>query len=147
MPPLNRTANVNPDAVKGGLRAYPSSQIPALLNATQRFFEESKDPKAQIITTLDGGGLGVSSLALFFYDGPEKPEIFDMFDGLLTTLDNTGKKSYKKLVNSFPAEIVLNSRGTFGSFSTTSLTRRFIEAVKQEVEVRTNYVRQPNVGQ
>ncbi|KAH6627469.1 hypothetical protein F5144DRAFT_621651 [Chaetomium tenue] len=123
-----------PAQVWGGLRAYPSSQIPALLNATQRFFEESKDPKAQIITTFDGSGLGVTSLTLFFYDGPEKPEIFDMFDGMLTTLDNTGKKSYKKLINSFPAEIVLNARGTFGSFSTTRLTNRFNEAVKQEVE-------------
>lgn len=136
MPALNQTCYANANVVKGGLRAYATDQIPKLLNLTQRFFEESKDPKAQIITTLDGAGLGVTSLALFFYDGPEKPEIFDMFDELLTILDNTGKKSYKSLISSFPAQIVLNSRGTFGSFSTTSLTSRFIEAVKQEVEVR-----------
>jgi hypothetical protein len=146
VPQLNRTGHANADAVKGGLRAYPTSQIPKLLNLTQRFFEESQDPKAQLITTLDGAGLGVTSLVLFFYDGPEKPEIFDMFDELLAILDNTGKKSYKNLIGSFPAQLVLNARGTFGSFSTTILTNRFIDAVKQEVEVRY-YVRPGHLGQ
>ncbi|KAK4151561.1 bifunctional solanapyrone synthase [Chaetomidium leptoderma] len=123
-----------PPKVWGGLRRYPVLHVPKLLNATQRFYDESKDPKTQIIVTLEGSGLGVGAMALFFHDGPEKPEIFDMFDGLLTTIDNTGSKSYKQLINSFPAQLVLNARGTFHSFSTTKLTGRYIEAVRAEAE-------------
>jgi hypothetical protein len=113
----------------------PSIHVPKLINATQRFFDENKDPKAQIITTLEASSLGVNGLALFFYDGPEKPESFDLFDGLLTTLDNTGKKSFKELIYSFPANLVLNARGTFASFSTTVLTPRFQEAIRAEAAV------------
>jgi hypothetical protein len=115
---------------------YPASQVPELLNATERFFYENEDPKAGLIVTLDGRALGTSALGLFFYDGPEKPEVFDMFDGFKTTLDNTGKKSYQDLIHSFPAELALNPRGTFATFSTTELTGRFMEAVRQEAEVR-----------
>jgi hypothetical protein len=77
----------------------------------------------------------VSIQALFFYDGPEKPAVFDMWDGLLATLDNTGPKSYAQLINSFPANLVLNVRGTFATFSTSGLTPGFIEAVRAEAEV------------
>jgi len=113
----------------------PSIHVPKLINATQRFFDENTDPKAQIITTLDGSSLGVNGLALFFYDGPEKPASFDLFDGLLTTLDNTGRKSFKELIYSFPANLVLNARGTFATFSTTVLTPRFQEAIRAEAAV------------
>jgi hypothetical protein len=123
-----------PSQVWGGLRMYPASQVPELLNATERFFYENEDPKAGLIVTLDGRALGTSALGLFFYDGPEKPEVFDMFDGFKTTLDNTGKKSYQDLIHSFPAELALNPRGTFATFSTTELTGRFMEAVRQEAE-------------
>ncbi|KAH6839507.1 hypothetical protein B0I37DRAFT_408919 [Chaetomium sp. MPI-CAGE-AT-0009] len=123
-----------PTQVWGGLRAYPASQVSELLKLTERFFYENKDPKAGLITTLNGEALGTSAMGLFFYDGPDKPEIFDMFDGLLVTLDNTGTKPYKRLINSFPAQLVLNARGTFATFSTTELTARFMEAVRQEAE-------------
>ncbi|KAK3301730.1 uncharacterized protein B0T15DRAFT_423539 [Chaetomium strumarium] len=124
-----------PPKVWGGLRLYPSLSVPQALNATERFFRENKDPKAQIITAVVGDALGgVSIQALFFYDGPEKPAIFDMWDGLLTTLDNTGRKSYAQLISSFPANLVLNVRGTFATFSTSGLTPGFIEAVRAEAE-------------
>ncbi|KAK4235403.1 bifunctional solanapyrone synthase [Achaetomium macrosporum] len=123
-----------PPKVWGGLRLYPYSSIPQLLNATERFYRENKDPKAGLITALAGDSLGVSSQTLFFYDGPEKPQIFDMFDGLPTTLDNTGQKSFAQLINSFPSYLVFNIRGTFATFSTSRLTARFLEAVRAEAE-------------
>jgi hypothetical protein len=126
-----------PARVWGGLRAYSASQVPAFLNATERFFYENEDPKAGLLTTLHGSALGTTALGLFFYDGPEKPEIFDMFDGLLATLDSTGRKPYRSLIGSFPAQLILNHRGTFATFSTTKLTARFMEAVRQEAEVCT----------
>lgn len=125
------TANGN----QGGLRAYPAIQVPQVLNATERFFYENKDPKVGLITTLDGNALGGDALVLFFHDGPEKPAIFDLFDGLITTLDNTGTKSFKSLISSFPSYLVLNARGTFATFSTTELTTRFLEAVHEETQV------------
>lgn len=110
--------------------------MPALLNATERFFYENKDPKAGLITTLDGRALGTTAMALFFYDGPDKPEIFDMFDGLPVLLSNVGRKSFRGLVSSFPANLVLNLRGTFATISTSELSARFLQAVKREADVR-----------
>jgi len=120
---------------QGGLRIYPASETDKLLDATERFFYENTDPKASIITTLDGRALGVSVLALFVYDGPEKPAAFDMFDGIPALLDGAGQKTWKGLINSFPSTIVLNARGTFATFSTTELTGRFLNAIKEEAAV------------
>ncbi|KAJ4287031.1 hypothetical protein N0V88_007795 [Collariella sp. IMI 366227] len=52
----------------------------------------------------------VTARVLLFYDGPEKPPIFDMFDGFFTVLDNTGSKSYRELIYSFPAYLATNIR-------------------------------------
>ncbi len=112
------------------------SDVPKLLNATQRFCNENTDPKAQIVVTLGGDAIGVSAMLLLFYDGPVKPAIFSLFDGLLTILDNTGTKSFKNLVSSFPSELVLNLRGTFATFSTTAVAPVFLEAIRAEAAVR-----------
>jgi hypothetical protein len=58
-----------------------------------------------------------------------------MFDGMLVTLTNTHTKSFKNLIKSFPANLVLNARGAFATFSTTELTTGFMEAVRQEAAV------------
>jgi hypothetical protein len=58
-----------------------------------------------------------------------------MFDGMLVTLTNTHTKSFKNLIQSFPANLVLNARGAFATFSTTELTAGFMEAVRQEAAV------------
>jgi hypothetical protein len=132
-------ANSDIDGIKGGLRIYPSKFVPQLLNATERFFYDNKDPKSGLITTVNGDALGTSVFVLYFHDGPEKPEIFDMFDGIPTVLDNTGKKSFLSLIQSFPSYLVQNARGTFATISTSELTTRFLEAVRQEAEVRSTY--------
>lgn len=85
---------------------------------------------------MDGSALGVDGMALLFYDGPTKPAIFDLFDGLLTTLDNTGQKSFSDFVGSFPSYLQVNVRGTFATFSTSALTARFLDAVRAEAAVR-----------
>lgn len=118
--------------VWGGLRLVASVDVPKLINATRRFSDENTDPKAQIITTLDGNLLGVSGMLLLSYDGPEKPAIFNLFDGLLTVLDNTGQKTFKELIYSFPSYLAVNVRGRFATFSTTKLTARFLEALRAE---------------
>ncbi|AEO57295.1 hypothetical protein MYCTH_2126295 [Thermothelomyces thermophilus ATCC 42464] len=103
-----------PPEVWGGLRIYHASQVPALLNATERFASENRDPRASVLTSVDGTtAVGPTALGLFFYDGPEKPEIFNLFDGLSTISDSTGRKPFLDLIRGFPAEIVYNSPGHF----------------------------------
>lgn len=75
-------------------------------------------------------------MLLLSYDGPEKPAIFNLFDGLLTILDNTGQKTFKELINSFPSYLAVNVRGRFATFSTTKLTARFLEALRADAAVR-----------
>ncbi|KAL2170607.1 hypothetical protein VTG60DRAFT_4620 [Thermothelomyces hinnuleus] len=124
-----------PPEVWGGLRIYHASQVPALLNATERFASENRDPRAGVLTSVDGTtAVGPTALGLFFYDGPEKPVIFNLFDGLSTISDSTGRKPFLDLIRGFPAEIAYNSRGTFATFSTTKITGRFLETVRQEAE-------------
>ncbi|KAK4182739.1 hypothetical protein QBC35DRAFT_546045 [Podospora australis] len=120
--------------VWGGLRIYPSTSVPALLNATKRFFYENTDPKASIITTLEGSAVGTTALVLFFYDGPEKPSSFDLFDGIPYLISSTSNKKWTSFLQSFPASLKLNLRGTFATVSTSELTPRFLEAVKNETD-------------
>ena len=75
-------------------------------------------------------------MVLLFYDGPEKPAIFDGFDGFPTILDNIGEKSFRRFMDSFPVNLALNMRGAFATFSTTLITPRFLEAVRAEAAVR-----------
>ncbi|KAH6612288.1 hypothetical protein B0J18DRAFT_452588 [Chaetomium sp. MPI-SDFR-AT-0129] len=123
-----------PAKVWGGLRGYTTEHIPALLNATNHFLQTNTDPRAQVITTLDSDALGVTSLTLLFYDGPNEPTAFEAFDAIPSWFDTAAPKTYVEFVNSFPARVVQNVRGTFGSFSTTTFTEGFLEAVKGELE-------------
>lgn len=121
--------------VWGGLRIYPSTSVPALLNATRLFQTENTDPKAGLITTLEGGALGTTALVLMFYDGPEKPPIFDLFDGIPFLVSGTlPNRKWTNFIASFPAELKLNLRGTFASVSTSTLTTRFLDAIKNETD-------------
>ncbi len=128
-----------PSSVWGGFRIIPSRHTPEVLNAVQRFFDENQDPKAQIIMSLEGSSLGVDCFALLFYDGPEKPAIFDLFEGFSTIFNNVGTKSYRDFIRSFPTDMIMNMRGTFATLSTTALTTRFLEAIREETDVRHDF--------
>ncbi|KAK4170851.1 hypothetical protein QBC36DRAFT_111704 [Triangularia setosa] len=121
--------------VWGGLRIYPSTSVPALLNATRLFQTENTNPKAGLITTLEGGPLGTTALVLMFYDGPEKPPIFSLFDGIPFLVSGTlPNRKWTDFIASFPAELKLNLRGTFASVSTSTFTARFLQAIKNETD-------------
>ena len=78
----------------------------------------------------------MTPIVFAFHDGPDKPAAFDVFDQFLPVLDTTGRKPFKDLVAGFPFDLVVSVRGTFATFSTTALTPRFLEAVKDEAAVR-----------
>ncbi|KAK7720388.1 hypothetical protein SLS57_005477 [Botryosphaeria dothidea] len=123
-----------PDQVYGGLAVYGTDQLSAVLNATTKFDAENTDPKAQIITTLEGGTTGTNALVIFFYDGPTRPESFSYFDGLKATISTVKSQTFSDFVAGFPSNIITNARGTFHTLSTSKLTPTFVEAVRKEAD-------------
>ncbi|KAK0704397.1 hypothetical protein B0H67DRAFT_544760 [Lasiosphaeris hirsuta] len=129
-----------PAKVYGGYGIYPSTSVPAILAATQKFYDQGfNDAKTQIVTTLAGTSLGVQSLVIFFHDGPEKPALFKLFDGIPAILNTNRAWSFSKYAKSIPSDLaqLINIRGAFATFSTSSLTRRFLAAIRNETEFFT----------
>ena len=126
-----------PDKVYGGLGIYPTSAVDKILNATSEFAYLNKDPRTQIITTLEGSPLGTTALVLFFHDGPEKPASFEVFDDIKPLIKAVKAQSFVSFVNTFPAQVrqLTNIRGGFISFSTTELSQTFLEAIREETDV------------
>ncbi|GME28882.1 FAD-binding domain-containing protein [Neofusicoccum parvum] len=120
--------------VYGGIAIYGNDELDDLLNATAKFDAENTDPKAQIITTLEGLETGTIGLVLFFYDGPDRPANFAPFDNISTIIDHTKTQTFAEFVKGFPSNIVTNARGTFHTFSTSKLTPAFLAAVKNETD-------------
>ncbi|EKG19765.1 hypothetical protein MPH_02911 [Macrophomina phaseolina MS6] len=120
---------------KGGFTIYGTTEVDKVLNATAIFDAENTDPKAQIITTLSGAVTGVTALVLFFYDGPDRPESFAPFDDLLITISTVKSQTFSDFVKGIPSELAINARGAFHTMSTSSLTPKFLDAVKNETEV------------
>ncbi|KAM3422292.1 hypothetical protein BST61_g2651 [Cercospora zeina] len=100
--------------IYGGTRLYDSTQVDKIVNATYQFEATNTDPKATVITSI----LGSSATTQFFYDGPEEPASFAVFDGIRTLLIDTVKTQ---------------SFSDF-TFSTTKTTLRFLQAVSAEAE-------------
>lgn len=123
---------------QGGFNFYTPDATEAILNATAQFYHDNTDPKAQIITTVSGSPLGTSTLVIFFYDGPTQPASFDGFESIipLTILQNVGTQSFSSFISSIPSTLAVNPQGTFDTLSTSALTPGFIQAVKQEADVR-----------
>ncbi|KAK3387358.1 hypothetical protein B0H63DRAFT_156360 [Podospora didyma] len=124
--------------VYGGLRYYPPTSIPAVLDATTKFLATNKDPKAVIITTIDSSVNGTNGPLLFFYDGPEKPDAFKIFDDIYNFYDTVQAQPFSDFVSGIPPvdPSVDNIRGGFHTFSTSALTSKFLQAIYNEtVEV------------
>lgn len=120
--------------IYGGTRLYDSTQVDKIVNATSQFEAINTDPKATVITSI----LGSTATTQFFYDGPEKPASFAVFDDIRTLLVDTVKtQSFSDFVGSIPSEIrdATNFRGTWETFSTTKTTLRFLQAVSAEAAV------------
>lgn len=122
-------------SVQGGLAIYGKDEVDSVLNATAKFDAENTDPKAQLITTLEGSELGTRALVLFFYDGPDRPESFSHFDDIDSVLDLTKTQTFADFVKGFPSNLITNARGTFHTLSTSELTPKFLAAVKNETDV------------
>ncbi|KAK7712029.1 hypothetical protein SLS57_007904 [Botryosphaeria dothidea] len=120
--------------IYGGLAIYGKDEVDSVLNATAKFDAENTDPKAQLITTLEGSELGTRALVLFFYDGPDRPESFSHFDDIDSVLDLTKTQTFADFVKGFQSNLITNARGTFHTLSTSKLTPKFLAAVKNETD-------------
>lgn len=86
---------------------------------------------------MEGSPIGTTAIGIFFYDGPEKPDGFKLFDGITPLADTVGRKPFAKFVAGIPAPLsqLRNPRGGFITMSTSEISQRFVEAVRAEVDV------------
>lgn len=102
------------------------------------FYRTSTDPRTQVLTTTASSPIGGStSLVLFFHDGPERPKAFDPFIDIPHAVSTMRSQPFYEFVDGIPSEIValVNFRGAFATISTSGLTTKFLDAVKDETDV------------
>ncbi|KAH7333260.1 hypothetical protein BKA65DRAFT_527493 [Rhexocercosporidium sp. MPI-PUGE-AT-0058] len=100
---------LQPGKIYGGVPFFGPTAVPTILKATQNFHVNSRDPKASVVLTLGGGSL-LGAILLSFYDGETSPKDF-----------------------------YARNRRAFASFSTTTLTKTFMEAVVNETTYWTQF--------
>lgn len=121
---------------QGGQRIYTADKADALLNATKVFANTVKDPKAQIIMTLEGlPTLGLTPVVLIFYDGPDPGDSFAMFDGIIPASNAAYKQPFTSFVAAQATDLLQNNRGTSHTVSVSTITATLLAAIKTEVEV------------
>lgn len=120
-----------PNMVYGGIQVFDTSKIPALIEATQTFQDTNKDPKAQVILTINGG-LAPGAILLSFYDGPSRPAAFDPYNNITPLLGSLETQSFASFSQVSPSGIASGNRGAFASLSTSGYTLNFLKAVVNE---------------
>jgi hypothetical protein len=120
--------------VYGGINVYGEDTMDAVLAATSKFNAESKDPRTQVITTLQTMvGFGTLATVNIFNDGPTKSPSLAVFDNITLAFGTvSGNQSFSNMIKSIPPVPVPDLRGAFASFSTSDLPECFLEAVKRE---------------
>ncbi|PWN43837.1 FAD-binding domain-containing protein [Ceraceosorus guamensis] len=118
--------------VWGGLRTYTQDQLDNVVQATYDFAVHNKDPKAQVIPTINHvlGQPGVSLLA--FYDGPTPPaDVFAAFNkpGFNTFTSDWKTRSFGDLVRSSPSNATAGQRGAFHSVTFKSYSIPILQQI------------------
>ena len=125
--------------VYGGIQVYLDSAIPALLNATTKFWKENIDPKAQIILTVNGGSTAYAVLILF-YNGPNRPAAFDVFgNGTAASYSTVKTQSFASFVSNIPSEALDGYRGAFHTLMATGFTEGYLAAIHNESAYYGNF--------
>ncbi|GAB7361549.1 hypothetical protein MBLNU230_g1602t1 [Neophaeotheca triangularis] len=120
--------------VYGGYQIYASDDVPAIINATQKFYDDEVDEKAQVILTLNTG-FPESAILLVFYDGPSPPdEVFAPFASIQPILNGVQRQPYASFASSTPSNLQAGRRGAFHTLTTTALTIPFMQACWSEAQ-------------
>lgn len=110
-----------------------------MIKATQTFYEVVKDPKAQIITTMNIlPAVGLSLDVIFLYDGPDPGNTFQMFDSIDSTLSLLSRKTFSDLVGTLDSTYTPGLRGSFNTLPTTNLTQGYLDAILDQARVRSD---------
>ncbi|CAO1639588.1 unnamed protein product [Sympodiomycopsis kandeliae] len=123
--------------VWGGVRICAADQVPKVLDVVSYFNDNDKDPKAQIIPTLDYAVAGAVKvfIVLAFYDGPKPPaDIFAKFDDAKPLTDAWGTKAFLDLVKGTPSEVASGHRGAFHSVQLTNFSRSVLDLIASEAK-------------
>lgn len=120
-----------PNLVYGGIQIFGSSELPAVIQATNNFQQTNTDPKAQVILTLNGG-LSSDALLLSFYDGPGRPSAFEPFNNITAEISTLQVQTFASFSQSSPSTIASGNRGAFATLNTSGLTPNFMTAVANE---------------
>ena len=127
-----------PGQIYGGLQIFDPSAVPALINATESFHLNSRDPKASVILTL-GGGILPGAILLSFYDGENRPADFDVFNDINATFSTLATQDFSAMISGSLTSLQAGNRGSFASVSTTTLTHTLLAAVVNETNYWTQF--------
>ncbi|KAI0340262.1 FAD-binding domain-containing protein [Trametopsis cervina] len=119
--------------VWGGILVYGGDQLTAVNNATAKFADQVKDPKAQIITTYNYIGGAPDVTQLLFYDGPTPPAgIFDDFLAIPSFLSDISTRSFLSLVQASPSSAPYGNRAVFNTVSLLKITPQILDSIVNE---------------
>ncbi|KAN0062193.1 hypothetical protein ACQY0O_005373 [Thecaphora frezii] len=125
--------------VYGGTRIYTSDQVAALVQATYDFSENNKDPKAQVITTLNAiPMLGTGAILLAVYDGdPGHTNPFAAFDKVpyQALLGDLKTASFASVIGGIPSALEAGHRGLFHSV----MFERYSKPILDQIANQTQY--------
>ncbi|KAI9649811.1 hypothetical protein NHQ30_002393 [Ciborinia camelliae] len=119
--------------IYGGIVIYGIDAVPDLITATNTFQQENKDPKAQVILTINSG-LASGAILILFYDGPSQSSAFDTYNnvGAIPLISNLKTQSFSSFSKATPSNLQAGHRGAFHTMMTTNLTPGFMTAVYNE---------------
>ncbi|EPQ26170.1 uncharacterized protein PFL1_06377 [Pseudozyma flocculosa PF-1] len=122
--------------IYGGTRIYSVDQLPALVNATYDFSENNKDPKAQVITTLNHVGLvGPGAILLAIYDGdPGSTNPFAAFDKVPSQklLGDFKTQSFNDAISGVPSGLQAGHRGLFHSVMFQRYSKPLLDQIQNQ---------------
>lgn len=120
-----------PNMVYGGLQYFGVDKIDELVEATNTFQKTNTDPKAQIITTINGGPTS-GAILLMFYDGPSRPAAFDPFNNITPLINSVQTQTFASFSKAAPSTLESGNRGAFATLCTSGFTLNFLAAVANE---------------
>ncbi|KAI9727246.1 MAG: hypothetical protein M1828_006865 [Chrysothrix sp. TS-e1954] len=121
-----------PDEIYGGYKVFTRGQIPALINATNEFSSENKDPKAQVILIIRKVASTTIGIVLFYYGGPHGPAAFAPFNNVWSVYRNVTSGSFLDFAEIMDSDTSASSRGAYHSVPTTRFTKTYLNAVHNE---------------
>lgn len=121
---------------------WDGSVTDQVLAGMLEFQVNNTDPKAAMEFSYNSfdGGLTYSLVGLFMYDGPDPGNSYWMYEDIPNLYDGRNLTTIAAFVESVETQGQINVRGTFNTVATTTHSKGYLDAIKAEIEVRTETV-------